>query len=82
MGKTVNQFRRLCSSLSNSPNLIDNTDPTYSPISSLDTEEAECETLKVVTVSVDQMEIDKEEDANDEEEDEDDQIFKVDTNIE
>ena len=43
-------------------------------MSSLDTEEAECETLNVVTVPNDQTE-------DDEEEDGDDHIFRIDTNI-
>ena len=74
MGKTINQFRRLCYPLSYSPILRDTSDPIYSSISSLDTEEAECETLNVVTIPTDRME-------DDEEEDEDDHIFRVDTNI-
>ena len=74
MGKTINQFRRLCYPLSYSPILHDTSDPIYSSISSLDTEEAECETLNVVTVPTDRTEDDKEMD-------EDDHIFRVDTNI-
>ena len=74
MGKTINQLRRLYYPLSYSPILHENYDPTYSSISSLDTEKAECETLNVVTVSTDQTE-------HDEEEDEDDHIFRIDNNI-
>ena len=74
MGKTINQFRRLCSPLSNSPIFKDNSDPSYSSISSLNADEADCETLKVVTVPTDQIE-------DDEKEDEDEHIFKIDTNI-
>ena len=74
MGKTINQFRPLCYPLSYSPILHDTSDPTYSSISSLGTEEAESETLKTVTVPIDQRE-------DDGEEDEDDHIFRVDTNI-
>ena len=74
MGKTINQFRRLCFPLSHSPILHDTSDPIYSSISSSDTEEAECETLNVVTVPPDRTE-------DDEEQDEDDHIFRVDTNI-
>ena len=73
MGKTSNQFRRLSYPLSYSPILHGNSYPTYSSISSLDTEDAECETLNVATVPADQTE-------NDEEEDEDDHIFRIDTN--
>ena len=73
MGKTINQFRHLCYPLSCSPILYENSDPTYSSISSLDTEEAECETLNVVTVPTDKTE-------DDEGEDEDDHIFRIDTN--
>ena len=74
MGKTINQFRRLCYPLSYSPILYQYSDPTYSSISSLETEEAECGTLNVVTVPTDQTQ-------DDEEEDEDDHIFRIDTNI-
>ena len=74
MGKTFNQFRRLCYPLSYSPFLHDTSDPIYSCISSLDTEEAEGETLNIATVPTDRTEDDKEED-------DDDHIFKVDTNI-
>ena len=74
MGKTINQFRRLCFPLSYSPVLHDTSDPIYSSVSSLDTEEAECETLNVVTVPTDRKE-------GDEEQDEDDHIFRVDPNI-
>ena len=74
MGNTINQFRRLCHLLSYSPILYENTDPTYSSISSLDTEEADCEKLNVVTVPFDHTE-------DDEDEDEDNHIFRVDTNI-
>ena len=74
MGKTINQFRRLCYPLSYSTILHDTSDPTCSSISSLVTEEAECKLLKVVTVPTDQTE-------GDEEEHEDDHIFRVDTNI-
>ena len=73
-GKTVNQFCRLCYPLSYSPNLHENSDPTYSFISSFDTEEAGCQILNVVTVPTNQTE-------NDEEEDEDDHISRIDTNI-
>ena len=74
MGKTFNQFRRLCYPSSYSPIFHENSDPTYSSISSLDTEGAECETLSVVTIPTDQTE-------DDEEENEDDHIFRVDTNL-
>ena len=74
MGKTNNQFRRLCYPLSYSPTLYDTSDPIYSSISSLDTEEAECETIKLATVPTNRTE-------GDEEEAEDDHIFRVDTNI-
>ena len=60
--------------MSYSPILNDNSDPTYSSISSLDTEDAACETLKVDIVPIDQTE-------DDEEEDEDDHIFRIDTTI-
>ena len=69
MGKTISQFRRLCYPLSYSPILYENFDPIYSSISSLDTEEAECETSNVVTVPTDRTE-------DDEQEDEDDHIFQ------
>ena len=74
MGKTINQFRRLCFPLSYSPILNGNFDPTYSSISSLDTKDAACETLKVVTVQTDQT-------GDDQELDEDDHIFRKDTTI-
>ena len=73
MGKTINQFRRLCYPLSYSPLLHDTSDAIYSSISTLDTEEAECETLDKATLPTDRYE--------NEEEDEDDHIFRVDTNI-
>ena len=73
MGETINQFNRLCYLLSYSPILIDNSDPTYSSISSLDTEEVDCEKLNAVNVPTDQME--------DDEEEEDDHFFKIDNNI-
>ena len=73
MAKTINHFRRLCFPLSYSPNLHENTEPTYSSISSLDTEEADSETLNVITVPTDQTE-------DDEEEDEDEHIFRIDNN--
>ena len=74
MGKTNNLFRRLCYPLSYSPILRENSDPIYSSISSLDTEEAEWRTPNVVPLPTDQTE-DKEE------EDEDDHIFRIDNNI-
>ena len=74
MGKTINQFRRLCYPLSYSPIFHENSDPTYSYFSSLDTEGAECETLSVVTIPTDQTE-------DDEKENKDDHILRVDTNI-
>ena len=74
MGKTINQFRLLCYPLSYSSLLHNTSDPTNSSISSLDAEEAEGETLNLVTVPTDQTE-------DDEEEDEDDHIFRVDTKI-
>ena len=74
MGKTINQFRRLCYPLSYSLILKDNSDATYSSFSSLLTEEADCGTLNFVTVPTDQL-------GDDQEEDEDDHIFKTDTNI-
>ena len=74
MGKTINHFRRLCYPLYYSPILHDTRDPTYSSLSSLDTEEAACETLNVVIVPTDRTE-------DDEEEDKDDHIFRVDTTI-
>ena len=68
LGKTIIQFRRLCYPLSYSPPLTDNSNPTYSSISSLDTEEADLETINVK--------------PNDQtEDDEDDHIFRKDTNI-
>ena len=70
MGKTLNQFRRLCYPLSYSPIPHENSDPTHKSISSLDTEEAECETLNIVTIPTDQTQ-----------DDEDDHIFRIDTNI-
>ena len=74
MGKTINQFRHLCYPLSYSPISQDDSDPTYSSISSLDIKEAECATLNVVTVPTDRTE-------DDEEEDEEDHIFRVDTSV-
>ena len=74
MGKTINQLRRLCYPSSCSPILRDTSDLNYSSISSLDTEEAECETLNIVTVPTDRKEDDEVEDA-------DDHFFRVDTNI-
>jgi len=74
MGKTINQFRRLCYPLSYSPTLEEDSDPTYSSISSLDTEEADCETSNVITVQTNQTEADKDDD-------EDDHIFRIDTHI-
>ena len=74
MGKTITQFRRLCYPLSYSPVLHENFVPAYSSISSLDTKEAECETINVAAVLTDQTE-------DDEGEDEDDRIFRIDTNI-
>ena len=74
MDKTINQFRRLCYPLFYSSILHETSDPIYSSISSLDTEEAEGETLKIATVPTDGTE-------DDEEEDEDDHIFKIDTNM-
>ena len=62
MGKTINHFRRLRYPLSYSRILHENSDPTYSSISF---EEAECETLNVVTVPTDQTEVDEEEDEDD-----------------
>ena len=59
-------------SLSYSPIIKDNL-RNFDP-SSLDTEEADCETLNTVTVPTDQTE-------DDEKEDEDDHILKLDTNI-
>ena len=64
----------MCYPLSYSPILLGNSDSIYRSISFLDTGEAECETLNVVTVPTDQTE-------DDEEEDEDDHIFRIDTNI-
>ena len=64
----------MCYPLSYSQILHDTSDPICSSISSLDTEEAECETLNVVTVPTDRTE-------DDEERDEDDHNFRVDTNI-
>ena len=43
MGKSTKQFRHLCFPLSYSPLLEDSTDATRSSISSLDTDEADCE---------------------------------------
>ena len=74
MGKTINQFRRLCYPLSYSPTLHENSNSIYSSLSSLDTEEAECATLNVVTVPTDQTQDNKEED-------EVDHIFRIDTNV-
>ena len=73
MGKTINQFWRLCYPLSYSLTSNDDSDPTYSSVSSLDAQEAECEKLNVVTITADQME-------DDEEQDEDDHPFKIHTN--
>ena len=74
MGKTIHQLCRLCYPLSHSPILYDNSDPTNSSISSLDTEETDCETLNVVTVPTDQTKDDKEYNEGD-------HIFRTDTNI-
>ena len=73
-GKPINQFRHLCSPLSYSPILKDNSDPTYSSISPLDTKKADCEAINAVTVQTDQTE-------DDEEKDEGAHIFKKNTNI-
>ena len=74
MGKTINQFRRLCSPLSYSQTLKEHSDPTYSSISSLDTEESDYETPNAITVQTNQTEGDKEDD-------EDDHIFRIDSYI-
>ena len=70
----VPKFAFAHNTLSSSLILHENSDITYGSISSLDTEEADCEKLNVVTEPTDQME-------DDEEEDEDDHIFKTDTII-
>ena len=72
MGKTINQFRRLCYPLSYSPMLKDNSDPIYRSISSLDTEEADCETLYAVTLQTEQTEDDQSTEKYD-------HIFKMET---
>ena len=74
MSKTINQFSRLCYPLFYSPILHENSDPTYSSISSLDSEEADSETINVVTVPPYKTE-------GNEEEDEDDHFSRIDTNI-
>ena len=74
MGKTINQFHRLCYPLSYSPTLHEIYDSIFSSLISLDTEEAECSTLNLVTVPTDQTQ-------DNEEEDEDDHIFRIDTNV-
>ena len=74
MGKTINQFRRLCYPLSYSAILSESSHLTHSSISSLDTEETDREILNKTNVATDPTE-------DDEEEDEDDHIFKIDTNI-
>ena len=74
MGKTINQLCRLCYPLSYSRFLHENSDPTYSSISSSDSEEAESETLNVVTVPSYETE-------DNEEQDEDDRFCRIDTNI-
>ena len=74
MGKTNIEFCCLCYLLSYSPILHEGSDPINSSTSSLDTEQAECKTLNVVTVPTDQTE-------DDEEEDEDDLISRLDNNI-
>ena len=74
MGKTINKFRRLCSPLSSSQFLKEDFDPTYSSLSSLDTEESDYETPNAITVQTNQTEDDKEDD-------EDDHIFRIDTDI-
>ena len=74
MGKTINQFRRLCSPLSYSPTSREDSDPTYSSISSLDTEEADCETSNAIPVQTNPTEDEKEDN-------EDDHIFRIDTHV-